>query len=66
MKLRAIEPLPRLRRRPDEGLARDNVEDAIAEYAAQGSPKWLAALLVISAFLFGGLAFALVERWMRG
>ena len=90
MRLRIVEPLPKLRRRrpqylpmPKHDASRTewlrwrrasgveekfdeyNVEDDLAEYAAQGSPTWLAALLVISAFLFGGLAFALVERWLR-
>jgi hypothetical protein len=74
VKLRAVEPLPKLRRRrPDavqEASVRSrlydehNVEDDLAEYAAQGSPTWLAALLVISLFLAGGLTFALVERWL--
>ena len=75
MKLRAVEPLPKIRRRrPDAGVEarargalydEHDCDEDLADYAAQGSPTWLAALLVISAFLFGGLAFALVERWLR-
>jgi hypothetical protein len=75
VKLRIVEPLPKLRRRrPDAGLEarvwcelydEHDCDEDRADYAAQGSPTWLAALLVISAFLFGGLAFALVERWLR-
>jgi hypothetical protein len=42
-------------------------DEDLADYAAQGSPTWLAALLVVMAFVAGGLAFALVERWwLRG
>jgi hypothetical protein len=74
VKLRAVEPLPKLRRRRPDAVQEASVrgrlydehdcDEDLADYAAQGSPTWLAALLVISAFLFGGLAFALVERWL--
>jgi hypothetical protein len=75
VKLRSVEPLPKLRRRRPDAVLEASVrsrlydeydcDEDLADYAAQGSPTWLGALLVISLFLAGGLTFALVERWLR-